>query len=86
MTGDILAWILIWFEKNTTVQKDEILAGTGESYFEKGWIDSFQFIEFVSSIEEEYGISFSNDEFQDRKFSTIEGLAQIIRRKLDAQG
>ena len=52
-----------------------------ENYFEKGWIDSLKFIDLITQIEEEFSIRFSNDEFQDRKFSTIEGLAKIIERK-----
>jgi len=52
-----------------------------ENYFENGWIDSLKFIELITQIEEKFGIRFSNDEFLDRKFSTIEGLTKIIERK-----
>jgi len=83
MISHVFNWISEWFEKNTTVAKEEFMSGIGDSYFEKGWIDSFKFIEFISSLEQYFDISFSNDEFQDRNFSTINGLTKIVQRKLD---
>jgi len=83
MTSNIFNWILEWFEKNSTVTKEEFMNYVGDNYFEKGWIDSFKFIEFISSIEQQFNISFSNAEFQERDFSTISGLIKIIQRKLD---
>ncbi|HIH22905.1 TPA: acyl carrier protein [Candidatus Micrarchaeota archaeon] len=74
-------WLISWFEKNTDMKKDEIENGVSISYFEKGWIDSLKFISFVSDIEDEFGIRFSNEEFQNREFSTINGLAEIIQKK-----
>jgi len=54
-----------------------------ENYFLKGWIDSLKFIELISDIENEFQISFSNNEFQDRTFSTVEGLIKIIEDKIN---
>ena len=79
MIDDVKTWIVEWFKENTELKDDEI--GVNDNYFEKGWIDSFQFISFITNIEERFDIRFSNDEFQDRSFSTIEGIVKIIRRK-----
>ena len=83
MSQHVFTWIVEWFEKNSSVIKEEVMNNVKESYFDKGWIDSFKFIEFVSSIEQHFDIEFSNAEFQDRNFSTVEGLTKIIQRKLD---
>lgn len=80
---DIRIWLINWFTKHTDFDGDEIEKSSKENYFECGWVDSFKFISFISEIEEHFGIYFSNDEFQNREFSTIEGLTVIIREKLD---
>ena len=81
MTENVENWLIEWFSKNTTSNNEEIVSSLDENFFEKNWIDSLKFIEFVSNIEEKFGIVFDNNEFQDRSFSTIKGLAKIIERK-----
>lgn len=81
---EIKNWIIDWFEKNSTATKTDIENNPEENYFNTGWIDSFAFINFISDIEEKFKISFSNDEFQNRDFATINGLTKIIKGKLDA--
>ena len=82
---EIKHWIVHWFKENSRVQEKEILGSLKINYFEKGWIDSFAFIGFITAMDQEFSILFSNDEFQDRSFTTIDGLTQIIREKIDAQ-
>ena len=74
-------WLTNWFEKNSLATGINMKNSLKENYFENGWIDSLKFIELITQIEEKFGIRFSNDEFLDRKFSTIEGLTKIIERK-----
>ncbi len=81
---NIREWLINWFEKNSDVVSAEL--DTSANYLEKGWIDSLKFIELISALEAQFELTFSNDEFHDRSFSTIEGLASIVQRKIDAQG
>jgi D-alanine--poly(phosphoribitol) ligase subunit 2 len=74
-------WLTNWFEKNSLATGVNMKNSLKENYLENGWIDSLKFIELITQIEEKFGIRFSNDEFLDRKFSTIEGLTKIIERK-----
>jgi len=78
---DIEAWLLNWFSTNTSANKDKIQNELEKNYFEEGWLDSLKFIEFVTAVEEKFGIIFDNNEFQDRSFSTIKGLSKIIENK-----
>jgi len=82
MENKIKNWIIDWFEKNSIVNKKEVLNKINENYFQNNWIDSFKFISFIMDIEKKFNISFSNDEFQNRDFSTINGLINIINNKL----
>ncbi len=80
---DVETWIVNWFEQNTDLKKNEITKNFFKNYLEKGWIDSLRFISFISDIEGNFGIHFSNDEFQDRTFSTIAGLSGIICKRIN---
>ncbi len=81
MISAVEEWIIGWLEKNTALLREEIIGELEENYFQKGWIDSFQLINFISEIENAFGMRFSNDDFQDRSFSTVKGLASIINKK-----
>ena len=74
-------WILKWFQDNANILENEINGNRDENYFMKGWIDSLKFISFISDIETQFKINFSNDEFQNRKFATINGIIQILEDK-----
>lgn len=78
-------WLIDWFENNTPFTREEILGSVSGNYLENGWIDSFKFIAFISELENKWSICFSNDEFQDRSFASLDGLAMIIERKINGQ-
>lgn len=78
--ADAKQWIAKWFAAHD-IAKDEIEKNTAASYFEKGWIDSLSFISFIADLEDAFDVQFSNDEFQNRDFATIDGLANIVAKK-----
>jgi len=77
-----IQWIIKWFIENTDVHAFEIRKNLKENYLGKGWIDSFKFISFITEIEDFFKIKFSNDEFQNRDFASIEGLSKILSEKI----
>jgi acyl carrier protein len=82
-SNEIKIWITDWFIDNSNIKEEEIKKNLSLNYFENGWIDSFKFIKFIADIEEYFGITFSNDEFQDRDFATAAGLAKIIKLRIN---
>lgn len=80
---EIIGWLINWFVENSDFSKEVIENNLDSNYFEQGWIDSFSFINFISDMEEKFDISFSNDEFQNREFATVNGLAKIIEGKVN---
>ena len=76
-----IGWIKEFFSRNRDLPEnvEEI------NYFEAGLIDSFGVIELVENIETEFGIEFTQADFQDRRFSSIAGLAQLITEKKGLQ-
>lgn len=52
------------------------------NYFEAGLLSSAEVVEFVTEIEERFGIQFSEGDLSDERFVTISGLSQLIERHL----
>jgi len=80
---DVKDWIIEWFSKKSDIEKSEIEKNIHEDYLVKCWIDSLKFVELITDIENHFNIKFSNDEFQDRVFSTVFGLVQHIETKIE---
>ena len=74
----IRTWLVDWFVENGTATREQLLENLDSNYFNNGFIDSFTFISLIGEIEEEYNIEFDNDQFLDRDFATLNGLADII--------
>jgi acyl carrier protein len=47
-------------------------------YFEAGWLTSMEVVEFVTEIEQTFGMQFSDRDLQDPRFVTIAGLTELI--------
>ena len=71
--GNIKQFLREFFEKKSIKKLTD-----NENYFTAGVIDSFEVILFISEIESKFNIKFNNKHFQDRRFSTINGLAILI--------
>ncbi len=76
--NNVTKWIVDWFVNECGIEESQINENLDRNYFEAGFIDSFKFISLVGDVEDRFGIEFSNDQFEDRSFSSINGLAKII--------
>lgn len=84
MSEDICRWLEQWF-----IAKRKVSAGAGKdlwsrNYFEAGLLSSLEVIEFVTEIENHYGIQFSDADFQDTRLVTISGLSELIEQHCGA--
>ncbi len=50
-------------------------------YFEAGWLTSMEVVEFVTEIEQQFGMQFSDRDLQDPRFVTIAGLTELILQR-----
>ena len=78
-------WVIDWFVKNSDQEKSIVEQNFQDDYLQNHWIDSLKFIELISDVEEHYDIRFSNTDFQDRSFSTGNGLIKAIEEKINEQ-
>jgi acyl carrier protein len=74
----VCGWLLEWFSQRGKIAA-ESAAGLPEiNYFDAGMLTSLEIVEFVSEIEEKFGVQFSESDFQDPRFLTISGLSELI--------
>ena len=69
-------WLHDWFAARGTHPARE------QNYFEADAVDSFGIIELIEAIETHFAFSFGATDFQDRRFATIAGLAEIVDERL----
>jgi acyl carrier protein len=75
-------WLTDWFVARGKLPKKigesalETLLNT--DYFEAGWLTSMEVVEFVTEIEQHFGMQFFESDLQDPRFVTIAGLAELI--------
>jgi acyl carrier protein len=81
--NDAGAWLTAWFV-DRGVPADDVRVS--RNYFEAGWIDSFGVLELIAAIEEYARIAFTDRDFQDRRFVTLGGLAEIIAERRAERG
>ena len=66
----------------------DLPAGVDEDSFnfiEGGYIDSVGIVSFVMELEDEFGITFDDDELTSPEFGVVGGLVGMIRAKIGEQ-
>jgi acyl carrier protein len=80
-----------WFQDGIEAWLQEWFAARGarpardENYFDANAIDSFGVIEMIEAIEDHFKLKFRQHDFQDRRFATIAGLAEIVHERLQQE-
>lgn len=74
--NDKSKWLETWFAGRGEIPPTDDLANA--NYFELGLIDSFGIFELIEAVESNYEIRFTQEHFEQRRFATIQGLAEII--------
>jgi len=78
----IKEFVLNYFSDKTNKKKENLLCDT--SYFDENYIDSLGVFELISTVEDKFDFEFTDDDFQNRDFVTINGISNIIERKINA--
>lgn len=75
--ADYRTWLFDWFRKRAP----QIELAPDDNYFNAGAIDSFGVIELIEDMEQAFAVRFTQDDFQDRRFSSVAGLAALLAEK-----
>ncbi|MBI4679321.1 MAG: hypothetical protein HY748_17235 [Elusimicrobia bacterium] len=75
---DVRPWLVAWFERKGQVAGSTLEEKIQTDYFAAGLIDSLGVVSLIADVEGAFSIRFSDRHYQERRFSTIGGLAEIV--------
>jgi acyl carrier protein len=78
LRAQVQAWLTAWFVARAKVGHSAPETLWDVDYFEAGWLTSMEVVEFVTEIEQRFGVQFSDRDLQDPRFVTIAGLTELI--------
>ena len=78
MKAQVQEWLTKWFVARAKIGKSAPADVGDTDYFEAGWLTSMEVVEFVTEIEQRFGMQFSDRDLQDPRFVTIAGLTELI--------
>lgn len=71
-------WLARWFASRSP----HVALAPSDNFFARDAIDSFGVIELIDEVEQHFDIRLTAEDLQNRQFSSINGLAEIIFKKL----
>ena len=80
---DIKEFVTEYIQREYTVPEDVDIMTL--NYIEAGYIDSMAFIQFISTIEDEYDIEFEVEDLENPKLRIVGKLIDFIQAKIDEQ-
>ncbi len=73
-------YIINFIERDYSLPEDTDIMNF--NYTESGYVDSISMIHFIVSLEDEFGITFTNEELNDPAIKTIGGLLNVVVEKM----
>lgn len=77
------SWIRAWIADAAQADAAPAL-GPDDDFLAGGVLDSFDIIQLIGAIEERFGVSFDQNDFENPAFSTIAGLGRAVDRHREA--
>ena len=75
---DARAAIRGWLQENVTGGRD---VANDELLIENGVVTSLQTVELVTFLEDEFGITVEDDEFDEENFGSVDAIAALVEGK-----
>jgi acyl carrier protein len=75
--ANIETWLADWFVHRSP----QVVLAPTDNYFESGVIDSLGVIELIEEMERTFSVQFSQGDFQDQRFLSVSGLAEMLSEK-----
>jgi acyl carrier protein len=74
----VLAWLIDWFVSKGRVKRQLLLDSLEKDYFEAGWLTSMEVVEFVTDLEQQFGIQLEESDLQDARFLRLSGVSELV--------
>lgn len=72
-------FIMEYIQREYTVSEDVDIMSL--NYIESGYVDSLGLVQFIATLEDEFGIEFTDEELEDPSIKVVGGLVEIIEKK-----
>ena len=76
--GDARAAIRGWLQQNVTGGRD---VANDEPLIENGVMTSLQTVEMVTFLEDEFGVTIEDEEFDEENFASVDSIATLVEGK-----
>lgn len=77
---DVRKYVLVALQEKHTIQQSVSLDEL--NYIEEGYVDSLGLVQFVFDLEEQFDITFSDDEMMSEDFQVVGKLIRLIESKV----
>lgn len=77
----IKEFIVEYIQREYTLPEDIDVMGL--NYVESGYVDSLGLIQFIATIEDEFGIEFEDEDLENPNIKIVGELVNIIASKMD---
>lgn len=79
---DVKEFVTEYIQREYTVPEDKDIMAL--NFIEEGYIDSMGYIQFISTIEDEFGIEFEVEDIENPDMRIVGKLIEFITNKLNA--
>ena len=79
---DVKRFILDYIQREYTIPDDIDIMNL--NYLKEGYVDSLGLIQFIAMIEDEFGITFSEEDLTGEDIAVVGKLIGLISRKMEA--
>lgn len=79
---DVKEFVTEYIQREYTVPEDKDIMSL--NYIEEGYIDSMGYIQFISTIEDEFGIDFEIEDIDNPDMRIVGKLIEFINKKIIA--
>ena len=77
-------FVIDYIQREYTIPDDVDIINL--NFVEEGYVDSLGLVQFIYSLEDEFGISFSDDDLQNPDIKLVGKLIAIVESKMEAGG
>lgn len=80
MNNKVKEYIVGYLQREYTIETEDIMS---LNFVETGYVDSIGMLSFILSIEDEFGVSFTDEEMADANLKITGKLIDIVSKKIE---
>nr|WP_297705284.1 acyl carrier protein [uncultured Butyrivibrio sp.] len=78
---NIKDFVIEYIQREYTIPEDKDIMSL--NYVEEGYIDSLGLIQFIAVIEDEFGITFTDEDLKGEDIKVVGKVVELVKRKME---